>query len=182
MNAQIESGEIKRLRDKFRAVCAPAGTENALKKILMVGALKDEDDRLCSYDVIKLHGTFNELKKLSIPVSPDFDLSIVNLAYGDDFLAGEYAADLAIICYIYDPDDQDWPVTSGGGDLRISTRHFDDNIWQKTVERTGAKVLSVFGSHTEINERHFRNGLFKLTSHIKTAIPQAVFLRRDPSP
>ncbi|MBI4031227.1 MAG: hypothetical protein HY370_06075 [Proteobacteria bacterium] len=163
----MQDKEILNLRERFLRYCAPPGTADALSRILLVGALMDDEDekQLAPYDAMFASYALCALKKAGIAVSPFFDIEVANLLYGRDFLRDSFQADLVILCYVYNPFSREEASSSYMHffpRLLTSEKHFDPGVWHDALMRCGAKVLAVFGDESEINEKHFHGPGFTL--------------------
>jgi hypothetical protein len=165
----------QRLRKEFQQYCAPIEYNKTIKKILLVGA-KIEDDQIIN-DEITLSWNLMKLKEFGIPVDQQFELEAVNIdpVYGgEDFLVGQYNADFILICWIFNGFD----ITNKyEGDYSRSPYHSFKDRWLTAAVNSGAKVLYVAGTKsTEINERHFEDGPFKMIFYRN---PDSIFLHKD---
>ena len=130
-----------------------------LKSILAVGAVHDNGD-LSPRDQAWLTHALALCNDKQISVASDFTLTVMNLHYGDDFLAHNQnvKADLVMICYVIDPDSREaryvphyFQECPG---LLTSPRHGDEN-WNKAIANTGAKLVVAFSrSALEVSRRN----------------------------
>lgn len=177
--------EMRRQFEKL-SVAGTAPFEGAparLRNILMVGAMTDESGNLSDNDRSWLRSGLMILKKAEIPVSPRFNVSIANLnpEYGgEDFLTGKFAADLVIICSVYNPPEGMGSNVPHHGFYARSPLHSQESIWHDRVMASGAKALYVVGSTvTEINAEHFRQEGSKLRLISQTQGNLSLFVHED---
>ncbi|HTK83678.1 MAG TPA: hypothetical protein VL625_01205 [Patescibacteria group bacterium] len=179
---KLPSENILSLQQKFAAAeyvnAAPDKTSD-VKKILMVGATTGALNELSDADEAYLTGSLRDLKEKGVSVASDFQVSIANIdpAFGgEDFLAGNFSADLVVLCLVYDPNRSE--QRDAAGFYATSPRHFENNAWHDAVAATGAKFVSVVGDDGEINAGHIgiRGGKFRL---LRESFPETVFISED---
>lgn len=161
----LDADYTRTLRAEFRHYADEIAQGSfPLKKILMVGArLNDPANarHLNSADRQWLSSALLALRQHKIPYDPDLDVSVVNIEPdqgGEDFLKGEYKADLVVFCYVFNPPDRPYFKNNADGFFSISNDHHKDKIWHDQTVKTGARAAFVVGGHTEINDSHIRNG------------------------
>jgi hypothetical protein len=139
------------LRTRFKDYCILAGESSAkpkpLKRILMVGAIMI-GRALEQTDQIWLGAALLAAEKKGIIVDPDFEVEVVNLDHGEDFLDGDYQADLVISCWV--PRPQKGHFNEGGlpvlrGYFGVSPKAREKSIWHQALVRSGAQVVAVMG-------------------------------------
>lgn len=168
---------LDNLHEKFCSLTGAANNDTpAIKNILLVGA-KIKNDLLWKDDAYDLEWALYALKDLGISIHPDFGISIANIdpaQGGEDFLQGQYEADLILFCWIFNPQ---FPqhlkgITSESlwrkmalqrtGNHSISPNFLHKQKWLESAARSGAKVLVTRGMEGEINETYFEGDAFKV--------------------
>jgi hypothetical protein len=128
-----------------------------VKKILLVGALL-EGEKLSFNDQVFLDGTLRFLVDHKIPVDPEYEVEFVNLKQGEDFLSGNFKADVVVACHVFNPPN-DGP---GGGFFPgadesvffISEKHHLQNAWHDAAVKSGARIICAYGqNHMPCGER-----------------------------
>lgn len=112
----------------------------------MVGA-RMQNGGLAEYDEGYLKTIFNICSCRDIAVSPDVQVSAVNIEYGHDFLEKPPAADMVVFSYIfYEPSligvhrVQDY--------VRQSAKALKGETWHDALMQTGARVaFNIFADH-----------------------------------
>lgn len=144
--------DMNDLREEFAEMTVAADPrQTKISKILMVGAVAGgapdaEFQGLILADYLRLHETMESLKENNFTLDPDFEVEVVNRMYGDDFLDGEYTADVVILCHVFHPKDENMALhyrDQGDHTFDTSPNHFKDNAWRDAVERTGASLVFV---------------------------------------
>ncbi len=146
-----DQGENFILR-RFRGYCAEACDRlqgNAItapmKRITAVGA-EIIEGRLSANDRSHLEISLDWCEHLGIPISPDFELAVMNLVYGNDhdFLnpgSGRPDTDLLIVCNI--PD-----LPAGCFSTRehcLTSPYAELGAWYKAAEKCGSLVVVTVG-------------------------------------
>lgn len=166
------------LRQQFAAHAAPGAD---IRHILMVGA-KTQGFRTVSFEDDRyMQRCFSALSRTGMPVAPDFEVSVVNIAQNEgreDFLKGGFCADIVMLNYIFNPKTYDEAETLANKwcmeDCRVSPRHFEDGAWHDAVAATGARGVYIVGRPPlEVTEEHFNRpgALFVPVQETRCAIP-----------
>ena len=160
--------------------------DSYVRRVMLVGAKthRDNPDRLTDRDRSHLYHAFSAATQLNIAIHPDFEIDVVNIhpAYGGrSFLKEQTQADMAVLCFVFNPEPDDIPHVPYHSDPVHEDRFTDidqarPNIWHDSAVRVGAKIVTTIigddagysGGHiTEINHRHFLN------------VPDAQFVQMD---
>jgi len=122
--------------------------QSPLKSILAIGAVHDNGD-LSLRDQGWLAHTLTLCNDRRISVAQDFHLTVMNLKYGDDFLAPKQRvrADLVMICHLVNPDSRkaryiDHLFQEDPG--YFTSPHHSDENWNRAIARAGAKLVVAF--------------------------------------
>lgn len=106
-----------------------------IHKITMVGAIPNYNDE--AY----LSKTIRHLTKLGVKIDPNFEIDIVNLNNGRDFLKEEKKTDLVIVCAV----PVFFDITKD-----TNTQHIEvQKQWQNAIKKSGAKIISCFGNKVD---------------------------------
>lgn len=152
---------------EFRAMCREMGGSSLvepIRKITAVGAAYTKNG-LSDGDKIYLRAALETCQDLSIPVSDQFTLTPLNIAYSadQDFLNPKLAvpADLILLCFVFNPpkliaekfmrEDAVWYA-------RLSPRHFREGAWLDAAKRAGAKVIIPFAAGLEVDVDYLMRG------------------------
>ena len=162
----------------LRRACAGLQTRlpeaPALRDIAFVGALR------CTLgartlDSIRMARTLDYLLRSDVVICPDFEIDVINLFHGRDFLAEDTLADLVVTSFVPNFDHKLFPKVDErllerqrqGTWLRESffwqtrsPRHTPE-AWRTRVGQTRAKLLVCLGGKNEIS-----TGVFAATSYI----------------
>lgn len=150
-----------------------------LRKVLMVGAVRDPDGALSLTDRNLFRFGLQPLRETGLPVAPDEEiaLEIMNKADvfgGRDFLSETgVQADIVMLCNIpHKLDRREYDDTYGSlrgsfvmgveqlGHHELSSRHWDQGIWAGKLKETGAKVIVSYGSDSMPLEEVMPEGYF----------------------
>ena len=164
---------MQRLDDKtLRRGCAELWERfpmaPAMRDIAYVGALRCVPGGNDA-DSIRMTRTLDYLLRSDVVISPDFEIDVINLFHGRDFLAEDKAADLVFVSFIPNVDHRLFPKLddqvlqrqrggsfAGKAQLKDtffwqtrSPRHTTE-AWRQRVAQTGAKLLVCVGGKYEI--------------------------------
>jgi hypothetical protein len=164
-----------------------------LKNILMVGAVTEKsessliEEDLAQDDVMNLWGALRSLQDQGVLIHPEFQVQVVNLEYGDDFLKGDYKADLIVTSWVFDGGyDTKTAIkaarAAGTSDFfyASSSEHSKPSVWHDAALRSGAKVICCVGGSGEVTAKHFlgsRFNKFGEPAHMITMAGRDDFLR-----
>lgn len=153
---------------EFRALCAintqKHPTLTALRTIALVGGYDGQygsDEK----DSARLTTILNYLAKSGVPISPDFEVDVVNFREGRDFLREDNKTDLVIVSYILEGTgsyvDMFWPDSKTDDQMRLMhmvSRRNDGHYWQRRAEKADTKMVVTYGGEYEVGTSQFCDG------------------------
>jgi hypothetical protein len=141
---------------------------DTIRKISFVGALRFEPDGKDA-DSLRLMRALDYLRQSGVRVAADFEVDIVNLLHGRDFLAETTAADLVYISFVPNVDhrlfhklsdeelSEQRRALASGEPGRPSSFFWQsrsplhgDSRWQQRIRTTGAPLVLCYGGKKEI--------------------------------
>lgn len=124
-----------------------------VKHITLVGAVVERKEvssneyKLSDNDYCFLQKALEELHKSGIPLAKNFQVDVVNLSYGKNFLDEKNKTDLVLICNL--------PPEEGKEHILYKNSQPNDNNWRQRIEQSGAKIVINSGW----NNRHLSDDL-----------------------
>jgi hypothetical protein len=181
------------LRERCARLAAEIPEQPALRRIIFVGALQCEIGARDMDSLRMTHG-LDYLLRSDVAIDPRFEIDIVNLFHGRDFLAESAAADLVFVSFVpnvdhrlftrLDPtllEEQRSALESGHGEARTqsffwharSALHGAD-AWRERVASTGASLVLTVGGRKEIGTQVLAGG------HYEAIVPTPPFECQPP--
>jgi hypothetical protein len=162
------------LREHCARLVAELPGQPALRRITFVGALECTIGGADMDSVRMTHG-LDYLLRSDVVVDPLFEIDIVNLFHGRDFLAEDSTADLLFVSFVpnvehrlfarLDPavlEAQRAALAVGSGEARdpsffwqARSRDHGAASWRDRATATGARLLLTMGGRKEINSQLF---------------------------
>ena len=150
----------------------------ALRRISFVGAIRCEIGASDMDSVRMTHG-LDYLLRSDVVVHPEFEIDIVNLFHGRDFLAESGTADLLFVSFVpnvehrmfarIDPsvleeqrralDTRDAPALEPSFFWQARSQQHGEAAWRERAASTGARILLTVGGRKEIHTRLFATDL-----------------------
>jgi hypothetical protein len=146
-----------------------------LKKIMLVGAVPEyetvsaKNGFIFEDDFKYLEITLKKLRDAGVPISPDFQVDVVNKLEERDFLAEKGKADLIVLCNL--------PSDPNGAELYWDpTIEAFKNEWQDRISKTGAKVVATLGVNDEhsFSYKNIESGNLQNVSHSRAKIDMSL--------
>lgn len=138
-----------------------------LRSLLMVGAKLNEAGELSANDTAYFFWAFHALHRAGIPVSPDFTVDTINMDPvhgGEDFLTGDYRADILMACWMYDPLIHEKQYISSQGACMSSSQALIRGIWYEKAVAAQAKAICTVGGVHEVNHKDFEGPAYEVLS------------------
>lgn len=153
-----------------------ARRQGNLTTVKAVGATIDSDGYLSPRDASILWHSLTLLVRTGYNLTADFEIDVINLMQGRNYLDESRDADIHIMCYIYNPaapqqeqqyiDDnqklvrtaQKDPLKFMGKDFHYvqAGNHYETNIWALAAQRQSARIIITYGESTwEISTAEF---------------------------
>lgn len=160
----------RRSAESVRRGDGGAGTLRPLRRLAFVGALRCELGA-GDIDSLRMARTLDYLLRSGIAIDPEFEIDVVNLAHGRDFLAEETAADAVFVAFVPNVELRMFPRVEEevvarqrrGAPLAASffwqarsMRH-SAAAWRSRVAATGCELLLCFAGRYEINTTVFED-------------------------
>ena len=183
-----QSGMINLRRDYAR-FCGVNDNQPQLKKIMMVGAITEDNAEYClsDSDLGFFARTIRTLYESGMHVHPEFEIDIVNIdenCGGRDFLRETTPADLVMLCFLFNPsksytDSAGYPNM---GFYAISDKHYLQNAWNNAALTVDAKVISIYGDDvTEVGPDAFLradNNQYEIRVSAGSTIKPTILVRK----
>lgn len=157
-----EAEEIEaHMRSVCGKICEAMPEQQRLKTIAAIGAYDGQIGGE-GIDSRRLTQIMMYLLKSGVAIDPEFEIDVVNLREGRNFLMEQKQADLLYIAFILQETSRDTQYfrpefrrRTESDDYRdffglMVGKHHSPQAWRERIESTGAKVVATFGGDREV--------------------------------